>query len=423
MLKSIQDGNIHHKIEVFETLKPTNEAKLGPQYAQFATLKAKLDKVKSKMDKYYFTDNEKVKEEFIKFTNMMRPTNILRWKIIKEYNGQVVTRGGIKFYEIVYQYNMLENQPAITAFMNAELPGSAVCAINHQARTLHPGLKYDWMASSYAPSESMKANVKQAATILGDHYGIWEKNRPHWLMNTGADTTDADAKPGSPLYRNDGDARNLNNLIDYQMKLADKPILLYTHDAGIDVSDDPNNQEVLNHHVHFGCAMAGLLTLKPGGHFIAKQYTFFEPFTIDLIFIYSTIFQEFYISKPMSSGQSNSEIYLVGINFLGLPDHYVDILKDRLTNFHAGPFFGQDIIPKDTIKALYDFAVQLADQQIEHIEEVLTLFERAQFAQHEAKLVAQKAKDAQHKFAKIWLEKNKIIRIDNKDHIPYLPSY
>ena len=143
------------------------------------------------------------------------------------------------------------------AFFNAELPGAALCAFNHYAHTV--GLNPTWYASSL---------VDPTSGALGDDYGLYEKNRENWLM------TD----------KNNGDITIAANINDFAARIP--PICLYSHDAGIDVSCDFNNQEMLNAKIHFGCAIAGLKTLSLGGMFIAKQYTLFETFTWNLILLY-----------------------------------------------------------------------------------------------------------------------------------------
>ena len=42
------------------------------------------------------------------------------------------------------------------------------------------------------------------------------------------------------------------------------------------------------------------------------------------------MFEEFTISKPMTSGQANSEIYLVGKHFIGMPANIKKALYDKL---------------------------------------------------------------------------------------------
>ncbi len=335
-------------------------------------MKERLNESKSKLDGYYL--KSKIDSDFNKnwlyFQSIIDLYKGMRDEFVKRANAKHVTNASMKYHELYSYFNLL---PSASAFFNAELPGAALCMFNHDMKTLYPGSRFDWYASSLVPSDS-----HAGSTALGDTYGLWEMNKSKWLM------TVEDTKG----YRNDGDATVPANINDFAEKVgpgsAVNGVELYSHDAGIDVSTDAdgnlgfNNQELANAKLHFGCALAGLKTLRVGGSFIAKQYTLFETFTWNLILIYSQMFTEFYICKPLTSRPYNSEIYLVGKGFLGMDPEIEKVLMDRLANFNTDPF-----IPIDAVNVL--FAEQLGDiirfarivfqQQIAFIEENLQLFE------------------------------------------------
>jgi len=112
-----------------------------------------------------------------------------------------------------------------------------------------------------------------------------------------------------------GDMTRLENVRHLEAAFADGKADLYSSDLGISAAADFNNQvhtyslaalylppgsghtgfdsvfasfrvteptklsvsqEGLNAHPHLGQDLAGLLTLRPGGHFVVKHYTFFE---------------------------------------------------------------------------------------------------------------------------------------------------
>jgi hypothetical protein len=122
-----------------------------------------------------------------------------------------------------------------------------------------------------------------------------------------------------------------------------------------------------------GCAIAGFMTMNKGAICVLKQYTFFEPITYSLLIIYSSLFEKFYISKPLTSRPYNSEVYLVGVGFLGFDDKVRKILLDKLKNW--------DILPvvKNTEEDLDDikhFATVLSKQQIDQINEIINIFQQ-----------------------------------------------
>ncbi len=188
-------------------------------------------------------------------------------------------------------------------------------------------MKFDWRASSLLPGSNCVA--------MNDIYGLYRNNRDKWLMSY---------ELNEYGYENNGDVTSLSNILDFERRIgpvsAVGGIDLYNHDAGFCISNDYNNQESTNALAHLGCALAGFLTLRPGGSFIGKQYTCFEPFTWNLLIIYASMFREFHICKPLTSRPGNSEIYLVGKGFLGIRNDVREVLSERIVNFDMRPFFG-----------------------------------------------------------------------------------
>lgn len=387
-------------VEVGEELQLSNKVKPYTIEAMIS-LKERLNEAKSRMDKL-------PQDDYVAHSKVLlclRMTTALRSWIAREMNGQYVTRAWIKYYEL-YRYYGLIPDGGVRAFCNAELPGASICALNHYMKTIRRGDSFDWRASSLVPEEFEAIGAK----ALGDNYGLWEYNRDKWLM-----TTEEGAK-----YVNNGDATSIDNLHDWERRLADFGVNLYSHDAGIDVSDDYSMQEEKNARLHLGCALAGLLTLVPGGNFIAKQYTFFETLSINLILIYSKCFAEFFICKPMSSGQSNSEIYLVGRGFTGLPAKYREVLEERLANFNLSPLIERENLPSNAIKEIHRFARLLANQQADYINESFdfyTKWGRRKDYREQCRTVDH----AKYEFSDIWRREYPIQRIDSSLWLPGRP--
>ena len=277
-------------------------------------LKLKLNNEKSNIDQM---------QDYIWRKNIVETHSWhLRRSIKKMYKddpdiGEYVTnvsRSWLKLYEIVHHFgifSMFTSMSSIKTFHNAEFPGNFILSFLFMREKLHklgnnvPDI--DWVASSFIDTDYKNSNKSSSSsstsTILDDQFGFYSRTKDNWLMND----------------INNGDMTNLENINEIAARLG-KTIDLYTHDAGIDVSHNYNNQEKENAILHLGCALMGFKVLKNGGIFIGKQYTFFEYYTVDLMMIYSTLFDKFYITKPSTSGILNSEIYLIGIGFKGLPE-------------------------------------------------------------------------------------------------------
>ncbi len=350
----------------------------------FIYLKESLNAAKSGLDEYYKRAEVDLafKTDFIKFQNVIDIYKHLRAEIERQFGAKPVTNAWMKYWELYNQYDLVPTTGTVppttgtvppttgtfTAFFNAELPGAALCAFNHYMKTKRRGVAFDWRASSLIARGD-------DSTALGDTYGIYEKNKDKWLMGSG------DSKQQNH-YFNDGDATNIDNLLDFAARIGPASAFggvdLYSHDAGMDVSSDFNNQELTNAKLHLGCALAGFLTLKLGGTFIAKQYTFFETFTWNLLLIYARLFDEFYLCKPLTSRPYNSEIYIVGKGFKGCPDDIRELLIDKLVNFDKQPpvaFVQPDgILSSSGLANLLRFARIIFEQQTNTLKENIELF-------------------------------------------------
>lgn len=321
---------ISDAVRAYIVANATNEHTSTPDRPDTVELKTHLNDAKSRMDPVYSSKDPQITGLWYRFGNVVDIYRDLK----KTVKSNHVTNAWLKYWEIYTYHDVIRIAPAddFVAFFNAELPGAALSSCVHYFAAHDRSL--DWRASSIAPTGS-----GDSSDNLGDNYGFYAHNVSKWLMDiTGA--------PGS----NNGDATILSNLKDYENKLGvGSPfggVHLYSHDAGIDVSGTNdsgglnfNDQEMSNAKIHMGCAMAGLMTLRRGGMFVAKQYTFFERFTIDLIIIYAALFDEFAISKPLTSRAANSEIYLIGRGYRGYDDNVRRILENRLEKFHTGGFF------------------------------------------------------------------------------------
>jgi len=236
-----------------------------------------------------------------------------------EYGVPVATNATLKIFE------MLSGLPAVPwagplaagaggvrAFCNAELPGAFLVGVNQYARQLPAAL--DWAASSYVPDRA--AGVAADQTILDDEYGFLAGNPERWLVT---------ARPDAPGPAGNGDmtaaAVVAAAAAEARARFAGptgRGATLYTSDAGIDVTDDYNNQEAATAVLNFGQVLCGVLALAPGGSLITKQYEFTMPFNRQLLMVLASLFETLEIVKPRTSRPANSEVYVFGAGFRGI---------------------------------------------------------------------------------------------------------
>lgn len=367
----------------------------------FEKIKSELNATKSKIDDFHL--NKETADRYYNFSNKIRITNQLRQFINSKCNGQHVTRAWIKFYEIHAHYETIPRDiRQLKVFFNAELPGASICALNHYMKTMRPRTEFNWKASSYADVKDLAR--QNSREYLGDHYCIYEKNPSNWMMNE----------------NNNGDMTKLDNLLDIEKRLGSASADLYTHDAGVGLDDTTNFniQERVNAHIHLGCALMGFMTLKKGGVFIAKQYTFFESFSVSLLLIYASMFDNFYITKPMTSGQSNSEIYLIGKGFRGFPDAYRIPLLAKLKNFDFTPVVSSKVLlAHPAYNDLLSISRDIFQQQIAFINTSINLFEKIIHDSNKENEILREYRNMGIQFSKDWTRKYTIKKINANDYI------
>ena len=125
--------------------------------------------------------------------------------------------------------------------------------------------------------------------------------------------------------------------------------------------------------VNVGQIISGILTLKPGGHFITKQYTTFEPITVSVMYALSALFDEFYLCKPQTSRQANSETYLIGKGFrsrVSMDHPYIAAMLKRITGEVSIniPLFDAKYYSKKYIRNIVQIAEKLSNKQIDKIK-------------------------------------------------------
>jgi DNA-directed RNA polymerase II subunit RPB2 len=266
---------------------------------------------------------------YVKINQTLDLYRNLRDIMSNKYHMFDSTNASLKMYEMLMQMNLVDcaklKNNTLNSFSNAELPGAFIIAINYYLQSKCSGTRFNWFASSYLPKAAAAVGNK---TILEDKFKLYATNRTKWMMGP---------RPNAlPEAMEDitGDVTDPTTVITLGNGIKDifsdtAGALLYTSDVGIDVTGDYTGQEENTSSINYGQVVSGLLTLAPGGNFVTKQYTFFTPFNRSLIALVAGFFEETYIIKPVTSRPGNSEIYLVGKNFLGISPEMSAALIER----------------------------------------------------------------------------------------------
>jgi hypothetical protein len=228
------------------------------------------------------------------------------------------TNGFTKLWEL---YDMvpeiIPKKKYINIFHLAEAPGQWVNATNHYMVNKDEYVEdYDWRATSLNPKNPENIKKYGKKNLFGDDYGLIANNKKKWIW--GADDTGniTDSKNqkwlrsyigkwmnslSNPKHRNidlvmgDGGLGSESSLEDYQKLELAQLITL------VSVSTNKSNC-IIKHFLPY-MTQKRKETLKANG------------FYTSLIFLYSLLYQDVRLVKPLSSSPNSSEFYVMCIGF------------------------------------------------------------------------------------------------------------
>jgi 23S rRNA U2552 (ribose-2'-O)-methylase RlmE/FtsJ len=120
-----------------------------------------------------------------------------------------------------------------------------------------------------------------------------------------------------------GDLYKTSTIINYAKHFRHNKAFLVTCDGGFDYSKDFNNQERNSWRIIFAEIVAGLLVQKKKGSMVCKMFDLFTHFSLQIIYILSSLYEELYIFKPQTSRPANSEKYLIAKGFRGVSKNII----------------------------------------------------------------------------------------------------
>ena len=259
-------------------------------------LRNKLNSTKSKIDKY-FNEWETVKKiihnhEYVYYSSY-RKKNI---SIISP-----VSRSYFKFREIFYHFKM--DIKDINNVCNlAEAPGGFIQSLIHL-------------------SDKKNINIYANSLISNDkNVPMWNNKIKKYNINN--------------LYgiKNNGDICDFYNLLSMIKKIGRNKCELVTGDGGFEYSKDYSNQEINSLRLIFCEILIALNIQKLKGNFICKIFDTFDLETIKLLYLLNLAYEKVYLYKPMISRNSNSEKYIICLNYKGYDKKLINIMCHSFKN-------------------------------------------------------------------------------------------
>ena len=125
---------------------------------------------------------------------------------------------------------------------------------------------------------------------------------------------------------NTGNIYDLKNILDYVKKSGKNEREIVTGDGGIDYTSDFNKQESDSYPLIYSETLLALLLLKKDGVFICKIFDIMYLRTIKILYLLNKCFNHMYITKPSMSRTSNSEKYIVCLEYKGYTSETVNTM-------------------------------------------------------------------------------------------------
>jgi 23S rRNA U2552 (ribose-2'-O)-methylase RlmE/FtsJ len=265
---------------------------------------------------------------------------------------QPLSRSYFKLWEIIYDFELLNDSYNYTILCLAEGPGGFIEAINNYRK------------------KQNKIDTITGITLKSINKDIpgWKKSNKFLCANKHIKITYGSDNTGN-LY-------NLNNII--YLKNNHNNIDFITADGGFDFSNDFNNQEELSYRIIFCEIVTALATQKEGGTFVCKIFDSYTFITIKFLYLLYNFYEEVYITKPYTSRPANSEKYIVCKKFKTISECYLNLLFSYIKNWddyyknNFSDFLSFIELPYIFFKKINVFNNLLTNNQINNIDKTLS---------------------------------------------------
>ena len=284
----------------FGKLEEINISNLD-EYNNLIELKNKIDDL----------NNNKLWDKAKKITNnyelIYLPNKKFKCDSISKY--EPLSRSYFKLWEMLYDFNLINDKRVLNIATLAEGPGGFLEAIvNYRTK-----LKF----KDNIHAITLKSYNKDIPGWNKSTYFLKKNN--HINVHYGSDNT--------------GNLYKLNNILNFKQNFNRNKADFITADGGFDFSYNFNKQEQMSYRILF-CEIVTALSIQSiGGSFICKFFDIYTNITHSYLALLSYFYKEVYITKPYTSRPANSEKYIVCKKFMGIDTIFLEKLYIIVNNW------------------------------------------------------------------------------------------
>jgi 23S rRNA U2552 (ribose-2'-O)-methylase RlmE/FtsJ len=273
-------------------------------------------------------------------------------------SNRIISRAFYKLWELLMMFPLIPDKAKnITTFHIAEAPGSFAQATMYYRNKFYSSdnISSDkYYATSIQP-EKPKSNFKRA------------QRTEYYVPSFNSDLESS--KQFNIWSYKDSDLTKIDVLNKFISDNKDKKVDFITADGGFNWKDE-NYQEQEAYILLLAEIICALKIQKEGGSFVIKFFETFTEMTIKLIEILKRFYETVLITKPLLSRPSNSERYIVCLNFSNKNADKIDDLITIVESFSKNNVdkYLVDIYPEYQIDMKLDLIIKLSSTEMSNIQ-------------------------------------------------------
>ena len=287
---------------------------------------------------------------------------------------EILSRGFYKLWEMLIMFDLINiNMDKFVSAHLAEGPGSFIQATMFYRDLFSKKSKNDKYYAVTLHSEDTKKYVPELEKKFVQYY---ENERPQRFM---LHQTYSKQVAGKSKNKDNGDLTDPKTIRLFGGQMKEKADFV-TADGGFNWQNE-NTQEQEAFRLIFSQILAGLKIQKKSGHFVCKVFETFTLTSIKFIAILTKFYENIIMTKPLTSRPSNSEKYLVCMNFKynDSDSEYKNMIK-KLEQIHEQMHENKlNLIDKfpsyQPSKILLDYIIytniEIANNQFKNINEIV----------------------------------------------------
>lgn len=332
-----------------------------------------LSKYKNLIESYY-QNNKWDKYKKIANDYELVFTSCYGIESVSKYNS--ISRSFFKLWEILMDFDMFKSKEHIKAAFIADGPGGFIEAFC-KYRDEHTKVKKDSVYGITLLSKDPSVPNWKISKAMKNKYNI--------ELLPGEDGT--------------GSIYNLENIKNFVQTIGSNSCEFVTADGGFDFSKDFNNQETQSFHLILCEIFIALQLQKKGGMFVLKVFDICYEETIAICYLLYMLYDNVYITKPLSSRPANSEKYIICTGYKTVKHSMLSIVKNIIKN-------KEDIT--DYIKPPIEFVEEILFYNTHCVLLQIINIEKTIHCINNKKLILKKVVEEQVKFATKYCTKYQI---------------